>query len=256
MGARTEKVQRVSNGLAMDDRQAAWELGVSQSFTPSWTVYARVGRSFRLPNMDELLFLPTPLRPQVSRDAELGVRWTYSGGKVEARAYRSDLTDEIGFENSMFSNVNFDPTRRTGVEMDWAHALTRTLAVRFNGMVRSATFRSGQNAGNDVPLVPRRSVAVRVDWTPMAAHSVNGGVNWVSSQVPTTSNACRIPSYATADARYAWQFSPKAELGIGVSNLFDRKFYTQAFGCTADGQATWIYPEPGRQFTASLRVQF
>jgi iron complex outermembrane recepter protein len=40
-----------------------------------------------------------------------------------------------------------------------------------------------------------------------------------------------------------------------VTNLFDRKFYTQAFGC-AGGQTTAIYPEAPRQFTASLRLQF
>jgi iron complex outermembrane receptor protein len=58
----------------------------------------------------------------------------------------------------------------------------------------------------------------------------------------------------TADARYAWKVRA-VELALGVTNLFDRKFYTQAFGC-AGGLTTAIYPEAGRQFTASVRLQF
>jgi iron complex outermembrane receptor protein len=90
---------------------------------------------------------------------------------------------------------------------------------------------------------------------PVAGHRLNAGVNWVSSQHPDFNNACRMPAYVTADARYAWQFQRNAELALAVTNLFDRKFYTQAFGC-AGGQTTSIYPEPGRQLSASVRVQF
>jgi iron complex outermembrane receptor protein len=127
--------------------------------------------------------------------------------------------------------------------------------VRVNGALREATFRAGPYAGKDVPLAPRRTLAVRADFVPAAGHRVTGGVNWVSSQFPDFQNACRMPSYMTADARYAWQFQPGAELALGVANLFDRNYYTQAFAC-AGGQPSSLYPEAGRQFTASLRVQF
>jgi iron complex outermembrane receptor protein len=68
-------------------------------------------------------------------------------------------------------------------------------------------------------------------------------------------NQCRIPSYVTADARYAWQFHRNAEFALGITNLFDRQYYTQAFGCLG-GEVSGLYPEPGRQFTASVRLQF
>lgn len=264
LGARTERIRKdsTSSGTGFSDRQQAWELGVSHPFGAGWTGYARVGRSFRLANVDEFNFTApgVALRPQVSRDAELGTRWSYASGKVEARLYRSALTDEIGFDpaaaGALFgANVNFDPTRRQGLEVDWNHAVTPAFGVRVHAALRQATFRSGPYAGNDVPLVPRRTVALRGDWVPVAGHRLSGGVNWVSSQHPDYANACTMPSYATADARYAWQFHPRAELAVGVTNLFDRQIYTQAFAC-AGGQVTSIYPEAGRRFTASLRVQF
>jgi iron complex outermembrane receptor protein len=141
------------------------------------------------------------------------------------------------------------------VELDWQHALDASLGLRVNAAWRDAKFRAGPYAGKDVPLAPRGSVAVRADFVPKAGHRVTGGVNWVSSQHPDFANACRMPSYMTADARYAWQFHPGAELALAVTNLFDRNYYTQAFAC-AGGQPSSLYPEAGRQFTASLRVQF
>jgi iron complex outermembrane receptor protein len=153
------------------------------------------------------------------------------------------------------ANINFDPTRRQGLELDWKHAVSASFTARVHAAWRQAIFRSGPHADSDVPLVPRRTLAVRGDWTPVAGHRLSGGVNWVSSQHPDFANTCTMPSYTTADARYAWQLRPNAELAVGVGNLFDRKYFTQAFGC-AGGRTQSIYPEPGRQFTASLRMQF
>lgn len=262
LGARSERIHKDSGGVALDDTQNAWELGLSHPLTTAWTAWFRIGHSYRLPNADEFTFTRPGemLQPQTSQDTEAGARWSYAAGKVEARLFHSALTNEIGFDPNAVTpffgaNVNFDPTRREGLEVDWNHAITSALGVRVNGIVRRATFRSGPYQGKDVPLVPRESLAVRGDWTPVAGHHLNAGVNWVSSQHPDFQNTCTMPSYVTADARYAWHFRANAELALGVTNLFDRKFYTQAFGC-AGGTTTSIYPEPGRQFTASVRVQF
>jgi iron complex outermembrane receptor protein len=44
-------------------------------------------------------------------------------------------------------------------------------------------------------------------------------------------------------------------MSLGVSNLLDAKYYTQAFTCNA-GVTNGIYPEAGRAVTAALRVKF
>jgi iron complex outermembrane receptor protein len=263
-GYRTEKIDKHNSnavsGLA--DRQHAWEIGLSQPVASGMTLYGRAGRSYRLANVDEFSFTSpsTVLKPQTSRDLELGARWAYASGKVEARLYRSLLDNEIGFDPNApgpfgpGANINFDPTRRQGLELDTSHALTRTLGLRVNAGLRQAAFRSGPHAGRDVPLVPRKTLAVRADWSPAAGHRVTGGVNWVSFQHPDFNNACTMPAYTTADVRYAYQWQ-QLELSLGVSNLFDKKFFTQAFGCAA-GVTTAIYPEAGRAVTAALRMRF
>ena len=174
LGWRTERADKHNTaGGSVDARENAWELGVSHPFG-AITAYARVGRSFRFANVDEFSFTAPGaiLAPQTSRDAELGVRWTHPAGKVEARLYRNDLTHEIGFDPNAAgtfgfgANVNFDPTRRQGLEVDATHRIASNLGLRVNANVREATFRSGANAGRDVPLVPKRTLAVRADWEP------------------------------------------------------------------------------------------
>ncbi|NML45302.1 TonB-dependent receptor [Ramlibacter sp. G-1-2-2] len=263
LGGRHANLDKNDGDSGISDGQNAWELGVSHPFTPAFTGYARAGRSFRLPNVDEFNFT-TPgvaLQPQTSNDAEIGARFAWHGGQLDARLYRSLLKNEIGFDPNAVgpfgpfgANVNFDPTRRQGLEVDAQHALTRTVGMRVNAAWREATFRSGPYAGNDIPLAPHATLAVRADWTPVANQRVSGGVAWVSSQHPDFANTCSMPSYTTADARYAITYK-MAEFALGVTNLFDRKYYTQAFGCVA-GTTTSIYPEAGRAFTASVRVQF
>lgn len=266
LGLRTEQISKDNTNApaGFADRQNAWELGLSQPLGKEVSVYGRVGRSFRLANVDEFGYTSPGLLllPQRSKDVEIGSRYAAGAVKLEARAYRSALTNEIGFDpqaadpfGGFFgANVNFDPTRRSGIELDGSYAYAKNLSLRLNGALRKSTFSAGAYAGNDIPLTARRSLALHADWTPTAGHLVTGGVNWVSSRHPDFANQCTMPAYATADARYAYQWQ-NVELSLGLANLFDRKFYTQAYGCAA-GVTTSIYPEPGRAVTAALRVKF
>ena len=265
-GARTEQIDKDSTAASvrLADRQNAWELGLNQPLNKLVSVYGRVGSSFRLANADEFSYASpgVTLLPQRSRDVELGSRYASGAVKMEARWYRSALTNEIGFNpnaadpfgGNFGANVNFDPTRRTGIELDGSYAYAANLKLRANAALRKSTFSSGLNAGKEVPLVPKQTFALHADWTPLAGHLLSGGVNWVSSRHPDFANQCSMPAYTTADARYAYQWQ-NVELSLGIANLFDRKFYTQAYGCAA-GVTTSIYPEPGRAVTAALRVRF
>lgn len=266
LGYRDEALikSEASSLTALDQRQQAWELGLSQTLGAGVTAFARIGSSFRLANVDEFSFTNpgVPLQPQTSRDTELGARWRGAGSALEIRWYRNNVRNEIGYDpagNGPFgpfgANVNFDPTQRKGLEVEASHAVTPRLDLRLNAAFRSARFTAGPYAGNDVMLVPKRSLALRADWRPAAGHTLGAGIVWVSSQSPDFANECRIPGYATADLRYAYAWR-NAELALGISNLTDRKYYTQAFGCTAAGVTTSIYPEAGRTMTASVSVQF
>jgi iron complex outermembrane receptor protein len=263
-GWRTARIEKDDSSTAatIDGHPHSWEIGVVQPVTSGVSVFGRFGRSFRLASIDEFNFTSPgmTLDPQTSRDVEVGARWTHADGRAELRLYRSALTDEIGYDPSavgpfgLGANVNFDPTLRQGIELEVTQALGRGVNLRVNAATRRAHFRAGVHEGKDVPLTPRHTLAVRMDWSPAPGHRIDGGVNLVSSQRPDFDNACKMPSYTTADLRYAYQWG-KAELALGVKNLTDSQYYTQAFSCVG-GVVNSIYPEAGRAFTASVRLHF
>jgi iron complex outermembrane receptor protein len=263
-GWRTARITKEDSEVTanIDQRPNAWEIGVVQPLAAGVAVFGRIGHSFRLANADEFNFT-TPgltLKPQVSRDTELGARWAHADGRVELRLYRSALTDEIGYDPNAIgpygngANVNFDPTRHEGVELEGTQALGGGVTVHLNAAARRARFTSGPYAGHDLPLTPRHTYALRADWSPAPGHRIDAGVNYVSTQSPDFDNACRMPGYTTADLRYAYRWRT-AELALGVNNLADAKYYTQAFACV-NGAVSSIYPEAGRAVTASLRLDF
>lgn len=266
VGLRSESVnkKRSSSTAKPDEKPTAWNLGVSQSLGGDVTAYGRVGNSYRLPTADEFTYVVpgSALQMQTSRDYELGARWVQGTQKLEVRMYRNDLNNELGYDpiaNGPYgvgsgANVNFDPTRRQGLELEATQQVNPDLAVRANVAVREAKFVGGVYAGNDIALVPRQTVALGANWQVAPGHLVDAGVNWVASQSPTFNNLCSMSAYSTVDARYAYT-AGRFELALGIKNLADTKYYTQAYGCTA-GVTGSIYPEAGRNLTASVLARF
>ncbi len=265
-GLRTEQLSKedLSGPSMLKSRQTAWELGVRQSLAKDISVYARAGRSFRLANVDEIGYtLPgIDLRPQISKDFELGVRYNAGIYKADARWYNSTLTNEIGYDPNAAgpygpgsgANVNFDPTRRTGFELNASMEAAKNLSLSVNAALRKSQFTAGAYAGNDIALVAKRSMSLRAAWVPVVNHRLSGGINFVGQQRADFANQCSVPAYQTADVRYAYDWR-SAEFALGITNLFNRQHYTQAFGCTA-GVTNGIYPEAGRAATASVRFKF
>ncbi|WP_457336976.1 TonB-dependent receptor [Rhizobacter sp. P5_C2] len=262
VGGRSEHIEKTSTDTTtgIDDTMHAWELGLLQPLSTSTSVYGRIGSSYRLANADEYSFTVGELRPQTSRDTEIGLRWQAGGTRAEVRAYRSKLTDEIGYDpnepNGQFfgANINFAPTRRQGVEAELSQALGSTANVRVVAAQRQARFTAGRNDGKNVPLTAKTTLALRGDWSFAAGHRVDAGVNYVSSQTPDFQNACTMPAHTTLDLRYAYQWQ-MLEFALGVTNVTDKQYYTLAFRCVG-GQTSSIYPEDGRAFTGSVRIQF
>ncbi len=267
LGYREEKIELSDSAAASNTNklQTAWEMGLTQPLSKTWSIFGRLGTSYRLANVDEMGFTTpgTVLQPQTSRDAELGSRWNYDGGRAELRFYRNSLTNEIGYDPNAVgpyspysngANVNFDPTRRQGVELEAQQVVNKSLSLKANLGIRQATFSAGAYNGNTVPLVAHSTFALRADWQFAPSQSLDAGVAFVSSQYVDFNNVCKVPGYATTDARYAYKMRD-IELSLGVSNLLDAKYYTQAFKCVA-GVTNGIYPEAGRAMTAALRVKF
>ena len=236
----------------------AWSLEGSVDVMPAVTLFAKAGRSYRMPNADEngLRSSADVLQPQTSRDLELGVT---AGGKerqLTARLFRHRLRNEIFYDPTIGwgANTNLDPTRRQGLEVEGQAALGAAWRLTGQWQRVDAEFTAGPNAGREMVLVPKNVVSARLAWVPGDGQSADIGAQWVDSQRYgsdfTNSCGARIPSYTTVDARYARRMGPW-EVAVSGLNLFDRDYYSNAFGCRSG-----IYPSDGRQLKLSLRYDF
>jgi len=256
MGLRSDSInksQTSSPSARASETQQAWNVGLWQPVAGDVSVFGRWGQSYRLPNIDEIAYaLPAVLQTQQSRDAELGARWVTDTSRVELRWYTSNLSNEIGFNGT--SNVNFDPTRHQGLELEAHHALTNAIKLRANLASRQNQFVDGPNSGKDIYLVPAQTAALGFDWKLAGGHSVSSGVTWVSSQYVDQANTCSVPAYSTVDARYAYS-AGRVEFAVGVKNLADAKYFTLAYSCAGALPAS-VYPEPGRSVVATVQAKF
>lgn len=265
VGLRSESIDKKQTGVTVkpSEHPVSWNLGVNQTLLPSLNAYARVGTSYRLPTADEYTFtLPgSALQMQTSRDLELGTRWTQAASSIELRWYRNDLNNELGYDKTADgpygpgtgANVNFDPTRHQGVELEARHTFSPAWEARATAVVREAKFTAGTHAGNDIMLVSPRTVAIAAQWKPTQGHAVDAAVNWVDRSAVDIQNTCSVPAYTTMDLRYAYT-SKTWEWSLGVKNLTDRKYYTLAYRCSADNPSS-IYPEAGRTVVLGLEMK-
>lgn len=233
----------------------AWDLGVNQEVATGLNVYGRVAQAYRVANVDDNRYLSTALKPQTSRDYELGIKWTKgTAGGGAFRVFQQDTVNEIAYDPTIFSNVNLDPTKRTGAELEGNAALTDTL--RFSGSVQNvqAKFGGGANSGKSIPLVSEWSAAARLSWQIDDVQSVNVGAQYLGSARFNNDNAntcaLQIPATTTLDASYAWK-KKDWEWSVSGNNLTDKSSYSLAYSCTAGS----LYPDNGRSLKLAVKYK-
>lgn len=240
--------------------QNAWEAQASYKPLALLEVYGRAGQSYRVANVDENSYrLPGSgvLKVQTSHDLEFGASVGDSARKLTARLFRHKLDNEIFYDPTVTAygaNVNLDPTRRQGFEIDAETALAGNWRASAHLQHVNARFTAGPDTGRELVLVPKNVATARVSWLPGSGQSADLGVQWADRQRNGNdfSNTCdtRVPSYVTFDARYAVKLGPW-EIAASGLNLADRQYYSQAFGCRVG-----IYPSNGRQMKLSARYDF
>ena len=239
----------------------AWEMQGSYLFTPRWNVFAKVGQSYRVANVDDnsyTVVANTPLLPQLSHDLELGTTLGDANGQIGARLFRHNLTDEIYYDptanSNMGANTNLDPTRRQGVALDGKLGLSQQFMVSAQLQHMSAEFTGGVNKGKELVLVPKNILSAHLNWISGDGQSAYVGSQWVDAQRygGDFANTCSsvIPAHATLDARYAKTIGAW-EIAVLGTNLNNKQYFTNAYQC-----AGGVYSDDGRQMKITLRYSF
>lgn len=245
----------------------AWEAGLRHTLGEALAAYARIGRSFRIANVDEVRCAFPPcqalLEPQTSHDKEIGLEYRSAELAAQLALFDISLNREIHFNrlSGFFGqNENLPRTRRRGVEIEASFAAAPSVDVAARYAYTRAEFRDGMFsgaaiAGNEIPAVPRQRAHASVNWRIQPATRAMLSITYTGAQRYDNDQANRfatMPSYTVADLKLTHTIGA-VTLGAGINNLFDRKYYSYALVDDPLAPASFnAYPDPRRNGYVSL----
>jgi len=269
LGVRNQRAEDKATGdgsYQSNKELRAWNLGLRQTLSAQLDGYVKVGRSFRLANADEQGYTVNNvlLLPQTSQDKEIGLDWKQGGQALRAAWFRYDLENEIGYNPLAAGgrNVNLEPTRRQGIELEGRSRLAANLELNGNLTWQQATFRSGAGlAGNDVPMVPQKLATLGLSWLPQEASRIGLQLQHVGKQRldndQTNQFGEQLAAYTVLNAKFSHRYSKQLSVALDVNNLLNKRYAT--YGITDEWTSPTAYnryPAAGRNVQASLTINY
>ncbi len=248
--------------------------------SPSLNLYAGAGRGFESPTLAELAYGPQPgfnrgLRPQRSRQFEVGAKWREGGSKAQGEGLSMDFAlfhiatrDEIGVlgnnaGRSTYQNVG--RTTRRGAELggEWHPAPRRGQAWRAEWAVTwlDATYRDGFDspggrvaAGGRIAGTAEKSLFAAVAWLPRPALEAAVELR-AQGRVPVNDlNSDFAPGAGVWALRLvqSFDFAPgRLQLLARVDNLADRRYVGSVI--VNEGNGRYFEPAAGRAWLIGAR---
>jgi len=255
------RIELVSRTKSLDSSNTRRSRVVaSPRLTATWsglewfTLFAGVGRSFRLPSFNDLYWPPdqftygnSRLRPEFSTNIDLGI----SGKRPEFLQYwlgwyRSELVDLIQWQPDTafrFRPVNVDSAVVTGVELE-----TR-LDLRQVGLDANFNYSSATSRGEPLVYHPALTGSARA-WVKEEVWILTGtlgvGAEYTAARLASITPRIKLPSYylVNADASVTWHLRwTDLALRCEARNLLDKSY-----------QTAYDYPTPGRSLTAEFEI--
>ncbi len=281
LGARTQQVayqaSDAANPAASDNQVRtvnAYEIGLRQKLNPDFSLFGRIGHSFRVATVDEIFnqfggpgFTSkiTILEPQTSQDSEIGIDYKGTNNKVRLALFQMNLSNEIHYNAITFANMNLSPTRRYGLELEGMHNYSDKLQVGAAYSCTIAKFRSGTYgatnvSGNNIPLVPRHGLTLSSSWKISEKTTLSGNAKYVGQQHFDNDQANtfgqKMPAYTTVDMKLTHQEGAWLLAG-SINNLLNEQYFTYAIASTTPLSGIYnVYPMQERNLSLTAKYQF
>jgi iron complex outermembrane receptor protein len=230
----------------------------------------------------------TPLKPEFSKQHEIGAKLNLMDSRLLAQAAVFRLTKEnIASGDPLHPgyNVGVGRVRSTGYELSLQGALGSNWNVlsTYNyarpyveiGSSGAASLQPQYiTAGTLLPYVSQRSFTVltsyRLPFEGLQGWKIGGGYNWFSAPTMNEESSVRTASYGVASAFVSYEAliaGLKTAVQLNVDNLFDEKYLQfqgdiganlavyQANGYTGGNYVGGNWGSP-RKFRLGLRIQF
>ena len=252
-----------STAYLSEGKAAASELEYTKKFQPNIVGYARFSRNFRIANPDDnsaRAYGSEPLNVQTSRDIDVGLNFQSDAATTHVGYFRSHVKNEIGYDPEQWGNVNYDPTRREGLNLKQKLSLSKVFSVRANLQYVNALFVEGSYQGKKIPGVAPLSGNISLDYQLDQKRQITLTSRFAQNRYMSgdfRNDQEKVPGYVVEDFSYFYK-EKNWSLVASVLNIANKKYATTGIykpSYTAPYNLT-VYPDPGRSFSLTGRYAF
>ncbi|SDI56561.1 TonB-dependent receptor [Paraburkholderia phenazinium] len=248
----------------VSDQHFSPKASLSFDATNDLTLRASIGRAYRFPTVSELfqgqingssIINNNPnLRPENDLSKELTAEWAHWNGLFRFTLFQDDVKNTIfsQTDTTVVPNVtnfqNIGEVRSRGVETSYEG---QDVVVRGLDLMTSVAYTQSKilaNAQNPATVgkyfyrIPLWRADLVASYHLGARSTVTAGVHYSGRQYNTLTNTDTNPdvfggtsTYTVADLKYTFKPSRLSEVGVGIDNLFDERYFV-------------YHPYPGRTF--------
>ncbi|PMS38352.1 iron complex outermembrane receptor protein [Trinickia symbiotica] len=254
-----------------NDHHLSPKASISFDVTNDLTLRASIGRAYRFPTVSELfqgqingssIVNNNPnLRPEDDLSKELAAEWARSNGLVRMSLFQDDVKNTIfsQTDTTVIPNVtsfqNIGRVRSRGVELSYqgedvfARGLDLVASVAYTQSKIVANVQNPASVGKYFYRIPlwRANLAATYHLDERSALTL--AARYSGRQYNTLTNTDSNPdvyggtsTYTVADARFTFKPTKKSEIGVGVDNIFDARYFV-------------YHPYPGRTFYIDAKLR-
>ncbi len=233
-----------------ESAETTGRLGVLYDFkNAQTTLRANWGQGFSLPGFFALaspLVGNPDLHPESSESYDIGITHGFGDSGVTATVtfFRSEYTNLIDFEPSIFQMINRDRLNVDGVELQLQLSISDKLSLRAQATHMDLDFRNDSAA---IRQRPDWRAGLMLSWLPTMSWGIDA--SWLysgqtfDSSIPT--GDLFLSSYQRMDVTATYRHTDKLQVVFSITNLFDEDYY-EAIG----------FPAPGSRARLGLRYKF
>lgn len=242
----------------------------------NWHLYASYGNGFETPTFSELGYRPNgegglnfALRPDRSKNGEIGSKWSFAnGGRLDMALFLANTRDEIAVLSSSGGRTvyqNAGRSRRRGAEVGLHLPLADRWQLDAAYTWLDARFLQAFDdcggtgcevpAGARIPGVPRQLLHADLRWGGDIGWHAGLSIDAASAVTADDAGTLIAPGYAIAGVNAGYvvdtqrcRITPFAR----VDNLFDRRYIGSVIVDQANGGS--FEPAPGRSFWLGINV--
>ena len=235
------------------DPQYSYHLGYERSLEDYGNIFARLGRSFTYPNVDQRVGQSAwnvnsdfKLRTQTSNDFEIGHKFQNNDLNITNSFYYMMLRAEIYYDNVDFLNKNLEPSKRYGFESSVNYTLNKYVNFNNSFAFTKAKMRSGNYRGNEIPGVPSLTNTLELNLNLIDNFTLSTELFYRSTarMINDTINfQPKIPEYYLVNIGLKGKIK-NTKVSLLANNILNKSYYNYAVASGNSHNAYNVYPLP------------